>query len=662
MHPSSSKAAASRRALTSRALTSLVCAVAFFAAGCHSNNNASGYGIAWVSLTDDPGDFTTYTVNIDSITLTRTDTAVVSALATAETVDFTKLRDVAELWGTATIPIGTYTSASIVLDYTSTNAGAFIAAMVDGKPQQLTVDTTAGVAATTQTVNVIFDPANPLVIAPTYGTTAAVRLAIDVDLAASGYFDSAPNSSTLFVTPYVTVAIAPSDSRLIRVRGPLINTSVDLGTYTVYVRPFHDEVNSLGALSLFSNPDTIFTINGTAYTGTDGVTQLSKSSAGTTVTAAYTTYEPTPTPTATAGIFHPVYVVAGGTLEDVYTQGLEGDVIARSGNTLTLQGATLFVNSGVTTYCPANTQVILGASTLVTADDNTTLTNLNYNSVAVGQHIIARGIYDNNDTPACDLPLDATGSGAEDTGSVRLIATDLVGSILASSAGNVSLNLQTINDWPVSDYDFTGNGTSAAATPTAANFSVNTGGLAVPDTTVGDPLFVSGVFTPFGTAPPDFHAFAIKAEASVPATLLVAWNDGTTAPFSTLTATGASIDLGNPKLSSAVIRIGSQSIDLRTLGASPQIIAAVAPAPVKATASGTGSVEQTLPPVVLPEFSYGNPLAVAPDGIYVYSAFGTFGTHLTTSLTTISAVKLVAKGTYNQATNTFNANSVDVVL
>jgi hypothetical protein len=642
-------------------LTSLVCAVAFFAAGCHSNNNASGYGIAWVTLTDEPGDFTTYTVNIDEITLTRTDGAVVAALSTVETVDFTKLHDLSELWGTATIPIGTYTSAAITLDYTSTNAGAFIAAMVNGKPKQLTVDDTATAAETTQTVTVYFDPANPLVIAPTYGTTAAVRLAIDFNLAASGYFDSATDPTTLHVRPYLTVAIAPSDSRLIRVRGPLINTSVDLGTYTVYVRPFYDEVNSLGALSLFANADTIFTINGSAYTGTDGIKQLSQSSAGTTVTAAYTTYEPTPTPTATAGIFHPVYVVAGGTLEDVYTQGLEGDVIARSGNTLTLQGATLFVNSGVTTYCTADTQVILGSSTLVTADD-TTLTGLNYNSVAVGQHIIARGIYDNNDTPACDLPLDATGATAEDTGSVRLISTDLVGSILSSNAGGVSLNLQSINDWPVTDYDFAGNGTSAAATPAAANFLVNTGSLTIPDTTVGDPLFVSGIFTPFGTAPPDFQAFAISAQASVPATLHVIWDAGTSAPFSTLTATGASIDLANPKLSSAEIRLGSQSINLQTLGTSPQIIPAVAPAPVKATASGAGSVEQTLPPVVLPEYSYGDPLEVATSGIYVYSSFGTFGANLTTVLKTASALHLVAKGTYNQATNTFNANSVDVVL
>ena len=75
--------------------------------------------------------------------------------------------------------------------------------------------------------------------------------------------------------------------------------------------------------------------------------RLSQTSAGSTVTAAYTTFEPTPTPVAgiNAGIFNAVYVIAGGTLEDFYTDGIEGDVIARSGNTLTLRGATLFANA-----------------------------------------------------------------------------------------------------------------------------------------------------------------------------------------------------------------------------------------------------------------------------------------------------------------------------
>src|SRR5450755_1963506 len=63
-----------------------LCAAAFFAAGCHNNNLNSGYGVAWVSVTSEPGgtttnastpaDFASYIVNIDSITLTRNDGVV----------------------------------------------------------------------------------------------------------------------------------------------------------------------------------------------------------------------------------------------------------------------------------------------------------------------------------------------------------------------------------------------------------------------------------------------------------------------------------------------------------------------------------------------------------------------------------------------------------
>ena len=51
-----------------------------------------------------------------------------------------KLKDISELWSAGSIPNDTYTSATIVLDYTAAN----IAVMVNGVPQQITkiVDTT----------------------------------------------------------------------------------------------------------------------------------------------------------------------------------------------------------------------------------------------------------------------------------------------------------------------------------------------------------------------------------------------------------------------------------------------------------------------------------------------------------------------------------------
>jgi len=637
-------------------VSALLCAVALFAAGCHKNNQTSGAGVAWVTLTDQPGDFSSYIVQVDSITLTRSDGASTGALLGPETVDFTKLSDLSELWGSATIPIGTYTSASIILDYTS----AVISVMVGGVPQKATVLDSTGKAVTTQTINVILDPAGQLTVPATYATTSAQRLAIDFNLAAStAGIDTGTNPPTVRVKPYLTVGVAASDQKLIRVRGPLINSSVSLGTYTVYVRPFLDEFDNFGSLSLFVDPSTIFTTNGVVATGTTGcaaakdcgITQLSQSSAGTTVTAAYTTFEPTATPNATAGKFHAKYVIAGSTLEDPYTSGLEGDVVSRTGNSLKVRGSTLQLYTGGTTgtsiYNVADATVTLGPATIVTADD-TTLTGLNYNSVAVGQHIVVRGIYSAPSTGVVDI--DATGSTVTNGGSVRLISTHLWGSLVSSGAGALSLNLQTINNWPVSDFTFTGNGTSAATDPVATAFNVSTGTLTVPVTTVSDPLWIDGLVAPFGSAPPAFDATAISSEASVPASLQVRWT-GTATPFSALNAAGLSINLTNATIASAIIRVGPESIALASLPASPQFT--VVPQ--------AGTAINGLP-VFTPRFSYGDPTAVAPAGIHVFSAFGTFATDLTAALATTSALVLEARGTYNRATNTFSASSVDVVL
>jgi hypothetical protein len=644
-------------------VSALLCAVAILAAGCHNNNQNSGAGVAWVTLTDQPGDFASYIVNVNSITLTRSDGIPVAVLGTVsnqspETVDFTKLGDLSELWGSATIPIGTYLSASIVLDYT----GAVISVMVGGVPQTATVVDSAGAAVTTQTVNVILDPAGQLTVPTTYATTSAQRLAIDFNLAAStASINWTTTPVTVTVKPYLTVGVAASDQKLIRVRGPLINSSVSLGTYTVYERPFLDEASNIGSLSLFVDPSTIFTTNGVVTTGTTGcaaakdcgITQLSQSSAGTTMTAAYTTFEPTATPSATAGKFHAKYVIAGSTLEDIYTSGLEGDVVSRTGNTLKVRGSTLQLYTGGTTgtsiYNVADATVTIGPPTIVTADD-TTLAGLNYNSVAAGQHIVVRGIYSAPSTGVVDI--DATGSTATNTGSVRLISTHLWGSLVSSGAGALSMNLQTINNWPVSDFSFAGNGTSAAADPVAAAFTVSTGALANPVTTVGDPLWIDGLVAPFGSAPPAFDATAISSEASVPASLQVRWR-GTATPFSALSAAGLSINLTNASLASAIIRVGPESIALASLPASPVF-----------TVVPQAAIASSLPGVFLftPRFSYGDPTAVAPAGIHVFSAFGTFATDLTAALAATPALVLEAHGTYNRATNIFSASSVDVVL
>src|ERR1700716_668441 len=95
----------------------LLCAAAIFAAGCHHNSYTSGFGIAWVTVTDTPGDFTSYIVNVDSVSLTGKVSGLVTPVTAIEPVDFTKLDNVSELYDAASVPNDTYTSASIVLDY-----------------------------------------------------------------------------------------------------------------------------------------------------------------------------------------------------------------------------------------------------------------------------------------------------------------------------------------------------------------------------------------------------------------------------------------------------------------------------------------------------------------------------------------------------------------
>jgi hypothetical protein len=685
-----------------KSLSALLFAAAIIAAGCHNNNNDSGYGIGWVTLTDTPGDFTSYIVNVDSVVLTGKTVGAITALSTVETVDFTKLKNISELWGSASIPNDTYTSATITLDYTS----AVISVMVNGVPTPATVVGPGGTTVTTVAVTVNFDPKNLLVILPTYATTFATRLAIDFNLPASNVVNLATSPPTVTVKPFMTIATSAADNKPIRVRGPLINSSLGVGTYTVYVRPFYDEIDSLGSLSMFNTPTTIYSINGTAYTGAAGLQVLSQLSAGITMTAAYTTLTPTATVSASAGIFNALYVVAGSTLEDQYTEGIEGDVIARSGNTLTLRGATLFENTAeIASYVPVldtahpDAVVLVGPGTIVTRDDSASFAGLDYNSISVGQHITARGIYT---LPASGITtLDATGTSSTNTGSVRLQSTEAWGPLVSSATGSLVMDLQTINDWPVSIFNFAGTGLTAAQNATPAAYVVDTGTLTVPAGTVApDPLWIDGIISPFSSAPPDFLASSVNNEASVqvvggstaapvvggvpvwcgqgnsycvPASMQVRWAAGTATPFATFTTASMTINLSDAELTTAIIRIGPESFTLASLPTNPTIL----PTPEPPTGTPGAAAAAGVPAVFMPLYAVGNPTTASATTITaptaetstpttalsVFNSYTSFVTEVNSTMTAANpALQFEATGFYNRAANTFNATSINVVL
>jgi hypothetical protein len=712
-----------------KCLSAFICTAAFVAAGCH-NPLTSGFGIAWTQMTVEPGPFTTYIVTVDSVTLNGIHVGEITALATPEIVDFTQLNNYAELYASASIPNDTYTSAIITLDYTPVvDGGESVIGVMDanGVPQLANVVGPDGAAMTTVSVTVNFDPLHPLVITGTFASTSAERLAIDFDLAASNYIDRSTSPATVVVRPFLTVGIQPSDNKLVRVRGPLINSSVgatagsnigptipaptpapgDVGTYSVFVRPFLDEVDSLGSLSLFNSAKTIYTINGAAYVGLPGITALQALSAGTTMTIAYTTFtpdiNPLTSPPATGGTFFPVYVLGGSTAEDIFTEGLSGYVVARNGNTVTLRNWTfdfnddeIFINQVQPLVLPptttADAKLLVGPNTTVTVDNSTSI--LKSNAISVGQYVSARGILPNGNTVLDPvMTLDATGDTSEDTGSVRILNSQVFGSLVSSASGSLVMNVQNINNWPASVFDFTGNG--ASATPTAAAFAVNTGSIALPITSAGvpvaagDPVWVNGIMSAFGSAPPDFNATAVNSEASVqvvggygttpapgnstapgnlvcgvgsqvctPASLQVTWPSGTTTPFTGFSQDGFSIDLSNAQLQTAQILIGGETIALTSLSASPQIV------PISATAATS---------TFSPQYTVGNPTTssifptstvdVSATAINCYALFFSFADEVNRTMNSANpALQLEARGVYNRTTNTFTATTVNLVL
>jgi hypothetical protein len=82
-----------------------------------TSQSCSNCGTALVSLTDAPGDFVNYIVNVVSLQLTRSDGTVVQTVPASTQVDFAQLVNLSEIISAGLIPSGRYVSAKITLDY-----------------------------------------------------------------------------------------------------------------------------------------------------------------------------------------------------------------------------------------------------------------------------------------------------------------------------------------------------------------------------------------------------------------------------------------------------------------------------------------------------------------------------------------------------------------
>jgi hypothetical protein len=598
--------------------------------GCSTNNNIS-YGTAVVTMSDVSGDFTSYIVNIGPITLTRSDGVIVEPLAQPEAVDLVKLHDLAELVAAPAVPVGTYTTLTLTLDYSN----AAITVDVNGVPTTVVpVNSTSGAPMSVSTLTVTFDPQNQLVI----NAGACTRLALDINLAASNTVNLSASPATVTVRPLMTATMAPADQTVMRARGILVIAQPSSSDYIVNMRPFNDPVSALGALTVNTTSSTYFNINGVTYTGAAGLTAMQSLLVSTPI-AAYGTLGSFST--ITPG-FNATAVYAGTSLESPVSDYLTGIVSAVSGAQLTVHGATYVPRIGALTvraYYP-DIPVTVGPATIV-SEDGVAASGVSTQSISVGQLITVSGLGTIDSTSLLLTSIDATGQAAGAAQSqVRLRPTPVWGTLNSAAAGSLSLNVLSLGNFAPGVFTFTGTGATSANDAVPASYAVSTPGIDESATPAGTLLEAVGVVTPFGSAPPDFSASAVTAGASIPQTLVVEWeNGGAASPFSSASSAGLVVDLSNANLSSTVryIASGPTRTDLTTLPASPTIA-----------------------------FATGGTLTLAVGGVTAIQVFNDpsrFATQLSSSLNGTNLVyRLACVGQYSSTTNTFTATQVAVNL
>lgn len=579
------------------------------------NQSSTQCGPLALNIGDATGDFASYVVTVDQVTLVRDDGVNVNALAAPVTVDLAQLVDFNALLGTTFVPSGTYTSLSVKLDYTSADIEAENAS---GNLVKL-----APVAADGSAVGVItqkIDLGTGNTISVQSGTTSVATL--DFDLEASNNIDFSATPPTVTVGPFLFATASPAAIVYSQASGKLTSVSTASSSYTIDVVPlFYTGTKTFGSLTVATDSATYFEVNGAVYAGSAGLQALAAMQTGT-MTLAYGTMVPG------KNQFEASEVYAGSSVPGATLDSVHGSVTARSGTLLTVRGVT-YIRASATTIYHSTVTVQLGTGTVVHKAGEPT-TAVTTGDISVGQRVVVFGTLTNIDPTA--LTMDA---GSTSTGYVQLAPSEVAGTVLSENAGSITAALSEINHHPVSWFNFAGTGTSAAVDADPANYEIATGSLDLAQITVGEAAEIEGFVQPFGLAPPDFNAETVGNYVTSRTRLMVSWRpNGTAAPFTSQSTTALVLNLADPNLGPfALLRQGGDTMDLASLAASPTI------AP---PASGTGLY------------------AIRQNGVVtVYVSFAAWETDLQGRLNGSTVmIGLFGTGGYSAATNTYTATKL----
>jgi len=471
-----------------------------------------------ISLTDAEGDFTNYTVNVNSINLHKANGAVIETLPNTTTLDFSQYIEVTEFLSTATVPVGHYTSAEITLDFTNAelsvenSSGESIpATAVDDAGDPLTIVTLETLINSDSGFNIRF------------GQPASLTIDFDLESSNNVVINDDETAATVTVNPVLIANTSLDDEdRDRRLRGLLVSVDEVAETFTVDIRPFRIRDHSHGELTAHTDSNTLYEIDGISYNASEGLAALALKDAGTPVVSLGTFDLTTVTFTAAE-------VFAGTSVPWSDKDGLRGSVLARSGNSLTVIGATIERDDGHFSFNDTVT-VIVDEDTKVTKQGSTE--DVSIADLSVGQFVRVLGqISDDGET------MDATGEGI-----VRMRYSNVSGAVVSVSP--LAVDLSHINRRAASRYGFSGTGISTDNDADVDNYEVDTSTLTLGSLDIGEPVRVKGFPTPFGTAPEDFTAKTVFDLGHVKTRMFMGYGkSGSESAVVTLDENGLLLDL-----------------------------------------------------------------------------------------------------------------------
>ncbi len=525
----------------------------------NSTDNSDADGELVIGLTDAEGDFATYTVDVKSLTLTKASGEVVHALPLSTRVDFAQYTEMTEFLTVATVSSGLYVQAEMVLDYSDADIQ-----VEDANGHAVKVDTIVdadGKPITELALAVKLEGRNSLRIVP--GVPA--HLTLDFDLKASNSVEFNPDPRVT-VEPFLLAELDVEKFKSHRLRGPLASVDVANNTFDVIIRPFHrhmsrrDIVRHFGTITVTATDDTVFEVEGESYQGNAGLTAmdaLPRFSA--TLVRGDIKLDPR------RFVAHEVYAgssVPGGS-DDVIT----GNVIARTGNTLTVKGVTL-IRAGGSVVFNDHVTVQLSRDTIVKRQLDMGV-EYDIDDISVGQRLRIFGTLGNGSASQPEMKAER----------VQMRFTTLRGTVVDMGVTPVQptpvtpfiIDLKVIDGRRVSLFDFTGTGTDAANDANPASYEISTASLDIAGLSGGMPVKVRGFVTPFGSAPADFSAHSVFDVALMKGVMAISWEPASSTAIPSLAADGMRLNLEGVGRFHHVSR-GRVAIDLTTLAVPPSIV------------------------------------------------------------------------------------------